>query len=108
MPMPDLSVWAEAPGPPARDHAGSEDLRAVHDPHHAVDSFAGQGGAKGSQDRDAAADGGLVEEVGAVLVRQLRQFGAALGDQGFVGGDHRFGGAVRRSISLPLTCTRGK
>ena len=53
-------------------HLGEDEVgRPVDDAHHPIDPLAGERRAQRPQDRDAAADGGLVEEVGAVLVGQL-------------------------------------
>ena len=71
-------------------HAGEDVVAgAVHDAVDAGDAGRAEALAQRLDDRNAAGDGGLEAELGAVLLGQPRQRHAVPGEQRLVGGDHR-------------------
>ena len=72
-------------------HAGEDVIAgAVDDAVEVGDAVADEAFAQGLDDGNAAADAGLVVKVRAVLPRRGEQLLAVRGEQGLVGGDHRF------------------
>ncbi len=78
-----LGVAGSAGVHPVQDEVG----RAVDDAQHAVDLVARERLAQRPYQRDRAGDGGLVIEVGVLLLGGGVQRGAVLGEQRLVGGD---------------------
>ena len=77
-------------------HLGEDEVGgAVDDAHHAADRLAAQALAQRADQRDAAGDGGLEQQVDAGVVGGGVQLGADVGEQLLVRGDDRL--AVRRS-----------
>ena len=69
---------------------------AVEDAVDAADLVAGEAFAQRLHDRDAAGDGGLERERHALLLGELRERHAVLGEQRLVGGDDRLARRQRR------------
>ena len=91
-------------GHPGEDVVG----RAVDDAHHPADALAGERLAQRPDERDAAGDRRLEEQVDAGAVGRLEQLGADVGEQLLVGGDDRLAGLqrVERSARGPARCRR--
>ena len=81
---------------PRLGHAGQHEVGgAVDDPGDAADPVAGQGLPQRPEQRDAAADRRLEEEVDAVGLGRLEQLPAEVGQQLLVGRDDRLAGGER-------------
>src|ERR1019366_7997765 len=75
---------------PLELHAGEDVIaRAVDDAVKVGDTVADEAFAQGFDDRNAAANAGLVVEVRAVFPRGAKQLFTMRGEEGLVGGDHR-------------------
>ena len=81
---------------------------AVDDAEHAADRLAAEALAQGPDDRDAAGDGRLEEQIAAGRVGGGEQLGADVGEQLLVGRDDRLAvlAARRGSARGPARCRR--
>ena len=77
-------------------HLGEDEVgRAVEDADHARERLAAQALTQGADERDAAGDGGLEQQVDALRVGDREQLGADVGEQLLVAGDDRLAGLER-------------
>ena len=82
-------------------HLGEDEVGgAVDDAHHPADRLAAQALAQGAHDRDATGDRRLEQQVDTRLVGDGEQFGADVGEQFLVAGDHRLAVAQGRGDQL--------
>src|SRR6185295_13523598 len=82
-------------------HLGEDEVGgAIDDPHDSRDGLAAQALAQGSDDGDATGYGGFEQQIHAGVVADAEQFGADVGQQLLVGGDHGLARLQRRGDQL--------